>query len=76
MLLSEKEFDKTYQYGIVTKTFQSKDGLVRSVEVQYQNFNENVKRLSKRCVRDIVIHPVDELGISAELDELARNLKI
>ena len=74
---SEKEFDKTYQYGIVTKTFQSKDGLVRSVEVQYQNFNENVKRLSKRGVRDIiVIHPVDELGISAELDELARNLKI
>ena len=61
----------------MTKTFQSKDGLVRSVEVQYQNFNENVKRLSKRGVRDIiVIHPVDELGISAELDELARNLKI
>ena len=74
---SEKEFDKTYQYGIVTKTFQSKVGLVRSVEVQYQNFNENVKRLSKRGVRDIiVIHPVDELVISAELDELARNLKI
>ena len=74
---SEKEFDKTYQYGIVTKTFESRDGLVRSVEVQYQNSNENTKRFTKRGVRDIiVVHPVDELGISAELDELAKNLKI
>ena len=74
---SDKEFDKTYQYGIVTKTFESKDGLIRSVEVQYQNFNENVKRSSKRGVRDIiVIHPVDELGISAELDDLAKNLQV
>ena len=74
---SEKEFEKTYQYGIVTKTFESRDGLVRSVEVQYQNFNENSKRVTKRGVREIiVIHPVDELGISAELDELAKTLKI
>ena len=74
---SDKEFDKTYQYGIVTKTFESRDGLVRSVEVQYQNFNENSKRVTKRGVREIiVIHPVDELGISAELDELAKTLNI
>ena len=61
----------------MTKTFESRDGLVRSVEVQYQNFNENSKRVTKRGVREIiVIHPVDELGISAELDELAKTLKI
>ena len=61
----------------MTKTFESRDGLVRSVEVQYQNFNENSKRVTKRGVREIiVIHPVDELGISAELDELAKTLNI
>ena len=69
---SEKEFEKTYQYGIVTKTFESKDGLIRTVELQYQNFNENTKRYTKRGVREIVVvHPVDEIGISAELDKLA-----
>ena len=53
-------------------TFESKDGLIRVVEVQYQNSNENVKRTTKRCVRElIVVHPVDELGIQAELDDFA-----
>ena len=73
---SEKEFDKTYQYGIVSKTFEGRDGLIRSVEIQYQNFNEDTKRFTKRGVRDIVvIHPVDEIGVLAELDKLANDLK-
>ena len=46
--------------------------MIRVVEVQYQNHNENTKRTTKRCVRElIVVHPVDELGIQAELDEFA-----
>ena len=46
--------------------------MVRVVEVQYQNSNENVKQTTKRCVRElIVVHPVDELGIQAELDDFA-----
>ena len=74
---SEKEFEKTYQYGILTKTFESRDGLVRSVEVQYQNFNENSKRVTKRGVHEIiVIHLVDEVGMAVELNELAKTLKI
>ena len=67
-----KNSKKNYHYGIVITTFESKDGLIRVVEVQYQNHNENTKRTTKRCVRElIVVHPVDELGIQAELDEFA-----
>ena len=70
-LKSEQEFDRHYQYGIVTVTYESKDGIVRAVEVEYQNSSENVKRTTKRGVRDlVVIHEVDEIGISAELDLL------
>ena len=69
---SDKEFEKIYQYGIVLTTFEGKDGLTRVVEVQYQNSNETVKRTTKRCVRELVIvHPVDEIGIQAELDDFA-----
>ena len=70
---SDKEFENVYQYGIVVTTFEGKDGLIRVVEVQYHNFNERVKRNTKRCVRElIVVHPVDELGIQAELDDFAK----
>ena len=73
---SDKEFEKKYQYGIVTKTFEGRDGLIRTIEVQYQNHNEDVKRVTKRGVRDItVIHPVNEIGISAELNSLAEDVK-
>ena len=71
-LKSEQEFDRHYQYGIVIVTYESKDGIVRAVEVEYQNSSENVKRTTKRGVRDlVVIHEVDEIGISAELDQLS-----
>ena len=73
---SDKEFEKYYQYGIISKTFEGRDGLIRTVEVEYQNSNENIKRVTKRGVREItVIHPVDELGISAELNEFAKTAK-
>ena len=71
-LKSEQEFDRHYQYGIVIVTYESKDGIVRAVEVEYENSSENVKRTTKRGVRDlVVIHEVDEIGISAELDQLS-----
>ena len=73
-LKSEQEFDRQYQYGIVTKTVEGRDGIVRMVEVEYQNPNEKTKRYTKRGVRDlVVIHPVDEIGISKELFELANS---
>ena len=72
---SDKEFDNTYQYGIVDSVVESTDGLVRVVEVEYQNFSENTKRTTKRGVRElIVIHPVEELSIQEELDEFAKNV--
>ena len=65
---SEKEFENLYQYGMVKKLHPSRDGLVRTVDVAYQNHNENVKRVTTRGVRElVVIHPVEELGLSKEL---------
>ena len=70
-LKSEKEFDKQYQYGIIADLKISRDGKIRQVEVEYQNFNENVKRKTTRGTRDIVvIHPIDELGLTRELNGL------
>ena len=71
-LKSEKEFDLQYQYGMVATTYEGRDGLIRAVDVEYQNVGETTKRRTKRGVRElVVIHPVDEIGISRELYELA-----
>ena len=73
LLKSEKEFENLYQYGIISKIYPGKDGRIRAVDVEYQNAGENVKRTSKRGVRELVmIHPIDELGIFGELSELAK----
>ena len=72
ILKSDRAFDLQYQYGLVVTTTEGKDGLIRSVEVEYQNPGEDTKRRTKRGVRElIVIHQVDELGISRELYDLA-----
>ena len=69
---SDKEFENIYQYGIVKATHVSRDGLVRSVDVEYQNPSESTKRVTNRGVRElVVIHPYDELGLSKELYDLA-----
>ena len=69
---SDKEFENVYQYGLVKVIHVSKDGLIRSVDVEYQNANENTKRRTTRGVRElVVIHPFDELGLSKELFDLA-----
>ena len=61
-LKSEQEFDLQYQYGIVTSVNKGRDGHVRSIEIEYQNSNEKIKRSTTRGVRDVVvIHKVDEL---------------
>ena len=39
--------------------------------IECQNHNEKTKRETSRGVRDlVVIHPVDELGVSRELSEM------
>ena len=70
-LKSEKEFQNVYQYGIVKSVNISKDGLIRTAEIEFQNHSENTKRTTTRGVRDIVvIHPVDEVGMNKELTNL------
>ena len=67
-LKSDKEFDKIYQYGIISDVKISRDGKIRQVTVEYQNPSENVKRFTNRCTREIVvIHPHNELGLIREL---------
>ena len=72
-LKSDKEFHKQYQYGIITYVKVSKDGKIREIEVEYQNYNEAVKRRTIRSVREVVvIHSVDDLDIMNELNSLAQ----
>ena len=72
-LKSEKEFEKDYQYGIIHAVKVGMDEHIRVVDIEYQNHNEGVKRYTSRGVRDlVVIQPIDEPGINAELAELAQ----
>ena len=74
-LKSEKEFDKQYQYGRIRDLKVSRDGKIRQIDVEYQNYSENVKRLTTRGTREvIVIHPVDELGLIRELNILSEKI--
>ena len=71
---SEKEFENIYQYGIIKSVVHSKDGRIRKVEVEYVNHTEKARRCTTRHARDlIVIHPVEELGLSKELFDLVHN---
>ena len=67
-----KEFDKKYQFGIISDKKESRDGKIREIEVQYQNSNEAIKRKTSRGVRDVVVvHPIGELDIIRELNNVA-----
>ena len=73
-LKSEKEFDKIYQYGMISDVKASRDGRIRQLEIVYQNSNENTKRFTSRGTREVVIiHHLDELGLIRELNVLAAN---
>ena len=73
-LKSDKEFDRQYQYGIISDMKVSRDGKIREIEVEYQNSNENVKRTTRRGVREVVlVHPVEELGIIRQIGQLSTN---
>ena len=74
-LKSEREFDRQYQYGIISDVKKSRDGRIRTLEVEYQNSSEKVKRSTTRATRDIVvIHPVGDLGIVRELNGLSETV--
>ena len=54
-LKSEKEFDRQYQYGIIIDYIKSRDAIIRTVEIEYRNHNENMKRRTRRGVRDLIV---------------------
>ena len=50
---------------------ESKDGYIRKAGIEYVNHNENVRRITHRGVRDLVlIHAIDELDIYEELAQM------
>ena len=70
-LKSEKDFEKIYQYGIICDLKHSRDGKIRSLDIEYQNHTEKVKRRTTRGTREVVvIHPYEELGLIRELNIL------
>ena len=74
-LKSDKEFEKIYQYGMISDIKISRDGKIRQIEVEYQNYSEKTKRKTTRGTREVVvIHPVDELGLVREINILSANL--
>ena len=74
-LKSDKEFDKQYQYGIITDLKLNRDYKIRRIEIEYQNHTEKTKRRTLRGTRDVVVvHPADELGLVRELNILSANL--
>ena len=67
-LKSSGELDEHYQYGVIKTTHRSDDGVVRKVDVEYQNSGESTKRCTNRGVRELVIvYPIDELDIYEQL---------
>ena len=75
-LKSDKEFEKLYQYGMINDLKTSRDGLIREVEIVYQNPGDKTRRLVSRGTREIVvIHHVDELGLIRELNFLVSELE-
>ena len=64
----ESSISSTYQYGRIKSVNRGRDDKIRDVVVEYQNSSENVKRLTTRSVRTLVlILGVDEIDLSKEL---------
>ena len=48
--------------------------IMSKVDVEYNNYNENTKRITQRGVRDLVnVYPVDELDIYERLYRMFDN---
>ena len=72
-LKSEQEFVRQFQHGIIVDSIKSRDNIIRTVEIEYRNHSENIKRRTRRGVCDlIIIHPIEEIGILKELEEFGK----
>ena len=71
-LKTEGKVTGEYQYGMVQSVARGSDGRVRKAVLKYRNQNENADRETNRAVRQIImLHPIDELGITQELGKIA-----
>ena len=46
-LKSEQEFVRQFQYGIIVDSIKSRDNIIRTVEIEYRNHSENIKRRTR-----------------------------
>ena len=70
---SESQISTTYQYGIVSRVEESKDGVVRKVYVRYRNSSEEGCRETFRSARKLIlIRSVDDLDILEELGRMSK----
>ena len=61
-------FSKTYTYGMIKSVETGDDGNVRHVSGEYKNPNKNVKRVTSRSVRSLVlVYAIDDLDLFKEL---------
>ena len=71
-LKHDNSLSADYQYGMVENIHKSVDGKIRSVDIKYRNYNENVDCVTHRAARQVVvIHQVHDLDIMVELGEVA-----
>ena len=71
-LKGESSLSSDYQYGMIQTVHKGIDGKIRSVDVKYRNFNENIDRITHRASRQlIVIHQINDIDIMVELGEIA-----
>ena len=76
-LKNESEISSTYQYGIIDRVEETRDGKVRKVHVRYRNANEDTDRTTYRAARSlVVIRRADESSIMDELGEVSRYIEL
>ena len=64
--------NQSFKLGIISEVFVSKDGVIRSVMVEYKNVNEAGTRQTRRPVRNIaIIVTEDELTLPEILNQAA-----
>ena len=69
----DSELSSTWTVGKVSEVEKSKDGLVRRVWVQYQNFGENSPRFTDRSVRSLIkLFHIDDQNWQDDMAEVEK----
>ena len=69
--------NQTFKLGIISEVFTSKDGIIRSVMVEYKNVNEAGTRQTRRPVRNIaIIATEDETALPDLLNQAVKKANL